>query len=367
MPPVQMTRQEYESKYGVKPVSVSASDFDTSPAPIRMTRAEYNATYRQQTQSFGQDLKQDIAETGVAQQEAVQIGVDKSAEIDARVASGETSKAKGLFQKFGTGIGTASNVLFQTALGGAKAVLPQSVETKLSETLGKDLEQIFAPETRQAFIDKLKESEGGLLVGSELDNKAGVFLEEVGNAYKNDANFRADVQAAGGIIEWLSLPGTARSAVVRTADSISQVADVAVPPLTQKLTELKDSVKLTASPDAKVKNQANDILAVENKYKTIRDQNTAKPKEAEASRTRIAQSNVLEGAVDETGRINTKDAIKAYQAQTIDGYEDIVRKNLEQEGKKMNLKELELDMRSALMDSGLEGSALYTALKGILK
>jgi hypothetical protein len=254
MPPVQMTRQEYESKYGVKPVVTSAAEFDTAPAPIRMTRAEYNATYRPQTQTFGQDFKQDIAETGEAQQEALQTGIDRSADIDARVASGETSKAKGLFQKFGSGLGTASNVLFQTAIGGAKAVLPQSVETRVSETLGKDLEQIFAPETRQAFIDKLKESEGGLLVGPELDNKAGVFFEEVGNAYKNDANFRADVQAAGGIIEWLSLPGTARSAVVKTAETASEIADVVTPPLTQKLTELKDSVKLTASPDAKVKN-----------------------------------------------------------------------------------------------------------------
>lgn len=362
-----MTRQEYESKYGVKPVVISDTEFDTTPAPIRMTRAEYNATYRPQTPTFKQDFKQDISETGAAQREALQTGMDRSAEIDARVASGETSKTKGLFQKFGAGLGTASNVLFQTALGGAKAILPESSENKISETLGKDLEKIFAPETRQAFIDKMKESEGGLSVGPDLDNKAGAFLEEVGNAYKNDANFRSDVQAAGGVLEWLSLPGTAKSAVVKTADALGDVASVATPPLAQKLTELKDSVKFTASPDARVKSQANDILKVETKYKTIRDQNAANPKEAEASRTRIAQSNVLEGAVDETGRISTKDAVKAYREQTIDGRESIVRDILKEEGAKINLKELELDMRASLMDSGLEGGALYTALKGIEK
>jgi hypothetical protein len=363
---IQITRKEYEEKFGVKPV-VPVEDFDTSPAPIRVTRAEYDAMFRPQKQTFGQDFKQDIKETGIAQQQAIQTGIDRSAEIDNRVASGETSKTKGLFQKFGSGLGTASNVLFQTALGGAKAVLPQKAETRIAETIGKDLEKILAPETRQSFIDKMKESDGGRLVGPELDNKAGVFLEEVGNAYKNNGNFRADVQATGGILEWLALPGTIKGAVNKTADVAGEVVDLATPPLKQKLTELKDSVKFTASPEAKVKNQANDILRVETKYKTIRDQNTSKPQDAEASRTRIAQSNVLEGAVDETGRINTQDAIKVYRSQTIDGYEDIIRKNLEQEGNKINLKELELDMRTALMDSGLEGGALYTALKGIEK
>lgn len=42
-----MTREQYEKVYGVKPVlgTSSTPTFDTTPAPIRMTRAEYESIY----------------------------------------------------------------------------------------------------------------------------------------------------------------------------------------------------------------------------------------------------------------------------------------------------------------------------------
>ena len=39
---ITMTRQEYEKKYGVKPVFSPTSTLDISLPPIRMTQAEYN-------------------------------------------------------------------------------------------------------------------------------------------------------------------------------------------------------------------------------------------------------------------------------------------------------------------------------------
>ena len=42
----QMTKAEYEATYGVAPVFSKESLVDTTPAPIRMTRAEYNTRYR---------------------------------------------------------------------------------------------------------------------------------------------------------------------------------------------------------------------------------------------------------------------------------------------------------------------------------
>ena len=44
---IQMTRKEYEAKYGAKPVATSTSA--SSSSPIKMTRAEYNAKYGEQT------------------------------------------------------------------------------------------------------------------------------------------------------------------------------------------------------------------------------------------------------------------------------------------------------------------------------
>ena len=43
---IQMTRAEYEKKYGSKPVISKEVDLDTTSAPIRMTREEYDQKYR---------------------------------------------------------------------------------------------------------------------------------------------------------------------------------------------------------------------------------------------------------------------------------------------------------------------------------
>src|SRR5690606_16542853 len=122
------------------------------------------------------------------------------------------SKGKGLFQRFGSALGTVSNAVFQTGLGIAKANLPQNVEDRVAETYGPVLTALAGPEARTAVIERLKQSEGGLLGGQDLDRKVGAILEDVGQAYQTDENFRADVQAAGGILEWLTLPGAARTA-----------------------------------------------------------------------------------------------------------------------------------------------------------
>lgn len=365
MQPVRMSAAEYKSKYGVAPTP-SSSDLDTSPVPIRMTRAEYNTLYRPQPKTYAQDFLSDIKETGTAMKQAVNQGADLSGSIDRNVASGETGKVSGLFQKVGTGLGTASSAIFQGALGVAKAVLPQGAEERVAETLGEDLKEIFAPETRKQFVDRLKESEGGALLNTqELDRKTGVFLEEVGEAYRNDENFRNTVLAAGGIAEWLALPATAETAVARTADVLGDAA--------QQSTKLRETARVVADSfansrnDSRVANVADEILAIENKYAPLRRKMDVDPN-AQESRIRIAQSNVLANAVDEDGLIRTKakgGAVDAYRAATIEGVEDVVKRNLELEGKSINLKELENDLLFAVTDSNLEGADLAKAIRGI--
>jgi len=359
-----MSRSEYEQKYGVQPTAAS-SDLDTTPAPIRMTRTEYNELYRPGKMSFGQDFKQDIAETKVAQKAAVERGVTTRGEIESSIASGQTGKAMGAFQKFGTGVLAAGDVLFQTGMGAAKAVLPQKVEQRISDTLGKDLEQIFAPETREQFIKKLEESEGGVFTSGDLDKKTGAFLRETGELYRTDPEFRNTVLAAGGIMEWLSLPGTAKTAITKTADVVGDPV--------QRTAQLKETASLVADSfansrqDKRVQNVVDEIEGIETKYAPTRRKADMDPNVNE-SRTRIAQSNVLENAVDTDGLIRTKEkggAVEAYRAQTIEGTEDVIKRNLEIEGSKMNLEELKSDLLINISNSGLEGADLTKAIKSI--
>lgn len=356
----QMTRAEYEAAYGSSPV-ISTSTIDTTPAPIRMTRDEYNATYRAKPQSFFQDFKQDIAETRQGQQSALNRGLEAESGISKRASLGEVSPLKSMFQRFGTGLGTAGNIIGETVIGAGKAILPQSVEQRIADTLGKDIEALFSPESREKFIKSLEDSKGGIFIPKELDQSAAKFLRDAGEAYRNDPNFRADADAAGGILQWLALPeGAARvtKTAVDTAGSAAKRIDVA--PLVKRVTQSSDET-LTA-------NRAAALADIENKYASLRKLNDFSPDAGAESRNRISRTNVLADAVDEDGLIRTKGpggAVEQYRMLTIDGVEDVVKRNLEREGAFVSVPEITNRLRTSIADSGLEGGDLVAALKGL--
>lgn len=89
-----------------------------------------------------------------------------------------------------------------------------------------------------------------------------------------------------------------------------------------------------------------------------------------ASRTRIASTDVLDGAVDDTGTIRTMQpggAYEQYKAMTLDNAEQVVRKNLAQEGGVTPLDEVQIRLNQKVMDSGLEGADLKVALNNVKK
>lgn len=347
-----MTREQYEEAYGSSPV-MNVSSIDNRPAPVQMTQAEYNAKYRPKTASFGEDASQDIQETRAAQQSALQTGIDRRSDIEARVASGETSRLKGAFQKFGTGLGTASNVLFETVIGGAKAGLPQSAEDKTKTFFG---------EYSAAMGERVK-SDFQELKNSDLatDQSIVTFVEDVQTAFENDSEFKSDVQAAGGVLEWLSLPSAASKGATATAGLASEgVAKINVAPLVKSVTQPKD-VKIEAG-------RVKDLAALEEKTASLRKLNKFSSDGGEASRSRIARSNVLEGVADSDGVIRTKGtggAVDAYRKATIEGVEDVVKRNLEREGKAISIPEITSAIKQNIVGSGLEGGDLITALRGV--
>ena len=380
MPPVRMTRAEYEAKYGTKPV-VATSTLDNDPIPVRMTRAEYNATYRPKKETYGQDVSRDFTSMGQNVDAELQKGKESIAATRQRVESGETSPIKGTFQTLGGGLFAGANVLAQSALGLARTVLPQSVETRLSETIGKDLAVLTAPETRAAFVERMKQSEGGVIAPNftkYLDRKAGAFMDEVGQVYKNDPNFRADVQAAGGILSWLSTPSATAKAVEGTLDVATDAAKLSAP-VVKSAEDVFSTIKIQATRprnDKAVERVTNEIADIENNYVKTRNKLDRDPNAVD-SRARIAQSNVLDGATDNDGLIRTKQKggpIDRYKSTPIteDGLtlldvEDVVKRNLDTEGRTVNVNELKTNIYGAVMDSGLEGADLASALKRVEK
>lgn len=90
--------------------------------------------------------------------------------------------------------------------------------------------------------------------------------------------------------------------------------------------------------------------------------------DALGSRKRVASTDVLANAVDDTGTIRTKEpngAVEQYRALTLEQAENVVKNNLERLGEKTNLQEVKLRMENAVKSSGLEGSDLQVALNKI--
>lgn len=338
MPPVRMTRAEYEAQYGVKP-SAAISELDNdAPIPVRMTRAEYNAIYRPElTQNQDNGFVADLRRGGEQAVEAVNRGVERQDELKQR---GFLSRQLG---RFTTGLEAAGGALGSIGEGVFRA-LPGG--TTIANKLG---------ELTESGIKTVAESEVG-----QSSKAAFETLPEGVQTFAQDIGRGA--MGALGVGGALVAPG-ATSAVTR--------------PVIRSAQETINSLGRTAfrgGNERAIERVTQEIFDIENNYAKTRNKLDRDPTASE-SRLRIAQSNVLNNAVDNDGLIRTKQkggAIDQYKNTPItpDGLtlvdvEDVVKRNLETENKTINLKELRVNMLAGMMDSGLEGADLTAALKRV--
>jgi hypothetical protein len=125
-----------------------------------------------------------------------------------------------------------------------------------------------------------------------------------------------------------------------------------------------------ALPRAVQKNITNterELFNIENNYQKLRKAAAYSKDGNQATRSRIAQTGILAEAVDNTGTIRTDKAIERYRAQTIDGAESVVRKNLERLGETIDLDTIEKQLTKEIYASGLEGNDLRNALNNVKK
>lgn len=350
-----ITRAEFQKLYGYTPKQ-EVPDIETKPAPIPITRAEYEAIYKPKPQTFGENFSSNVQQLGQAQKAVVDAGADTQVRVKERVASGEISPVKGLFQRFGTGLATTANLAYEGAKGAAKMALPANAEKSVSD---------FLSGYQGALADRIKSDFDTLKASpDERDQEMAKQIIDTIETYKTDETFRTDVNAAGGILNALFSAPAANTAKNVAEAGVKTVTDALPEPATLVKT-IRDTNRFTTTQDTAIANQAKDILKVEEKYQKSRNVNVKQGAAADESRMRIAQSNVLDGAVDTNGLIDTTEAVKMYRAQNIDGYESTVKDILKNEGKTVDPRELRMDLRAGILESGLEGATLLRALKGV--
>ena len=314
----QMTRAEYERLYGVKPVFSATSTLeDETPAPIRMTRAEYNEIY------YPTQTKQDGLGSQLADR-AKYVGDALWADKPSDLVPGRTALRIG-----GAITGAAADVI-----GAA-----------LSPAMGKLVDVVSNIPAVQKFAMKKGTSKALDVanVATEVSQEEWKKFEEKNPVIAQDIRDVTNIASFIPVGKGVQVAGKATEGIV--------------PKVAKQLDERS------------VKNVVDEIAKIEDKYAGTRKANLYS-KDVDASRIRIAQSNVLDGAVDTDGVIRTKTpggVIDQYRAQTIDGLEDIVRKALKESKETIPVTMVRQALVREVGKSGLEGADLVTALKKIDK
>lgn len=319
---IQMTRKEYEKMFGISPV-LNVETFNTTPPPVRMTQAEYDATFRpkQKTgiQKVGGQIKQSFTE-----------GFEKSTKGLEKV----TESVKGI--KDVDSVAEARDLYKQYKRGGLR-FLGGAVDAAFAP-----LAPVFAPVGKGVgkVADKISD------IPTVQKFASGKYGEEAIEKTQD----ALDIINIASVIPVTKLASGATSQIARNIPSV-------------------DTIRATQRTRA-VNKISNEILNIENSYNKTAIKNTLSDDTGNASRKRIANTDVLTRIVDEDGKITTqsaKDAANAYREQTIGGAEGVVRDILKNEGKTVNLEQARKMLVNEISSSGLQGADLVTAMNGIKK
>lgn len=344
---IQMTRQQYEEVYGVKPTLAASStpSFNTTPAPMRMTRAEYDSIY------------------GAAKNpnQPIQNVIQGRAAFPAQMGGAET---------VGPNIARSIGNLPGAAVSLARATVEPIIKVPgaVAETVG----EIGVGKTAAA-LNPFAMAAGTLKKGFELWKEGGEAIYK--NLEKNVVN-TGSLKTGVGVSAAEATSKIAETVIndPTLVPSLLYAPKVAQPArATDLITDISAPVTSRIKPiqgDAALDKIEAQIFDVENNYAKTRKANEFSKDTGVASRQRIAQSNVLADSVDIDGKINTKapgGAIDKYKEYTqIDGIEGVVRENLVREGKTINLKEVEKILTDSVL-ANIDGADLVTALSGVKK
>lgn len=352
---IPITRAEYEKKFGVAP-KVSADTFDTTPPPQRVTRAEWEALQNkwhpkpEQTNIFT-PAKEAVQGLGTLYGGGEQ-GIARTLQRDVTDAAQNIQNAAEAKQR-GLSFGQAANELAKGIVkGGAR-------------TAGDVAGTVFAPvgaAIQATGFNHLTDWLGKELVDSSLgqvltDNPAvqefAIKHPNAGEDFNRVLNLTLSKAERGDI--------KPQDVVQRTLDQVKAT--------TENVKHAPQKVVSTLSKDTSVQRQK-DLHNIEKRYAATRKANDYSKDGNAASRARIADADIWNNVVDNTGKLDTTSkggAYDQYKAATIKGRESVVRDTLSREGATVNINEIANAMRKNVLDSGLEGGDLATAIRGIEK
>lgn len=365
---VQMTRAEYEAKYGVAPSvpPINVSGIDTSPSVPKMTSAEYEVKYGVQPgqkrtlanltiNKYGLDEKPEYfgnpAETIRGAGEQVESAISGTGQF-----TGKGAGERG-FAAASSAFLAVPSVVADVIPGGKKALEAISKTFEGGINIAGGIGYTLADTARSLGLMNDEQREA-------YDTRATNFAKTVsstplGVALESSANI---LKYAGDVANVLLMAdGVARGTDNYLKNELPKQQAEAKTKI-QKIQEQKQVLE--------VQKVADEIAAVESRYAKGRKANLYSKDAGFESRQRIASTGVLQGAVNKDGIVQTRGkggAVEKYEAMTTKPAEGVVRLNLAKEGGKTKLSVVEAGLREQVMKSGLEGADLTAALNGVKK
>jgi GNAT superfamily N-acetyltransferase len=344
---IQLTREEYQNRFGVAPVLQATSDIDNEPvfseAPVKMTQAEFDATYT--PQETADERSANINQPSFPSVEG-ESPLSAGLKTIGNVPSSAIQLGKGLLDVALNPIDTLRSVFGAVKGAGEKGGREILERTSLKDKVGQ------VPESPQeqsftSMMDFLKERYVGTenLQRTFVNDPTGVALDVLG------------LLTGGAAI-------TGKTA--QTGKAVETVGGLVTKPAGKGIEKVKEVVGGT--PEKLVSKRADDIFQIESSYAKNRRINDLAKDGGIDSRKRIAASDVLVDAVDENGLIRTKQkggAVDLYKGQTVDGFESVVRQNLVREGATASVEEIRKMLIKEVGVSKLEGADLLSSLRKI--
>lgn len=120
----------------------------------------------------------------------------------------------------------------------------------------------------------------------------------------------------------------------------------------------------TRNVESIIANRSKELQKLEDNYSVIRKVTSAAQKQGIDVKNILANTDLLQNAVDETGTIRTQNAIQELN-DFIKPQEDIISRTLARDGQRISLTDVEKTLTNAVNDSGVQGGALTRALQNV--
>lgn len=302
-------------------------------------------------------------------------------------------QAKPTAQSTGTTVGTDFSK-YQTA----QQNVPMSLETKptLSQSLWNNIGIVkdfgTIKDAAQSGIEQIKTGYDQAQLGNSplqafrgatniaagavntLFSPLAPVFKPVGDAINAVSNKIADIPAVQNFAQ--SKAGEVTSNVAEVTGNLSAIAG-GVAGIQELPSQLKTVQKFAGDlntlrketfgtkPESIINKRVEALNNLDSQYAKLR-KTGAYDKNHDASVKRIASTDVLSDAVDESGKLRTKNAVEQYTKQTLDGAENVIRTNLERTGETISPDALTKTLKAKIESNNqLQGRAKTAALKNV--